>query len=208
MHFSAQVMLLFADDSAAVPVTLATDTFTRADGTTGLGTTTDGKTWQYLQSSVWGIRSNRAYCVSDVQDDTAYVDVGTTNYTASVDLTGDFMSPYHYPTLAFYIKDANNLWYARIADGEARIIKKDTGTATTMASFTTGSQVNGQFYNLKVALSNGSISFYVDNTLLCSYSLTAGELTTWNTTTTVGLKNHVAGVGVTNADYDNFLVTT
>jgi hypothetical protein len=143
-----------------------------------------------------------------VQNDCAYVDVGTTNYTASVDLTGDFMSPYHYPTLAFFIKDANNLWYARIADGEARIIKRETGADTTMASFATGNQVNGQFYNLKVSLSSGAISFYVDNALKTSYTLNAGELTTWNSTNTVGLKNHYVGAPVVNAEYDNFLVTT
>lgn len=85
--------------------TLITDTFTRADSATSLGTTeTESKTWQTLRGTAWGIASNKASNSGAASGyPIAYVTTDSADSTTSVEVS-EGCGP------VVWITDANNWW--------------------------------------------------------------------------------------------------
>jgi hypothetical protein len=63
---------------------LAQDSFNRADNATTLGSSDTGQTYTYMNSSVWGISANQAYCISGSNPMGALLDVGQSDIAITV----------------------------------------------------------------------------------------------------------------------------
>lgn len=76
--------------TTAIPPMLVSDSFNRADSTTTLGSTDSAyggtnAAWQVLDGTVWGINTNRAYCVTPTGTSAVVVDTGVSdNFTLTV----------------------------------------------------------------------------------------------------------------------------
>ena len=87
------------DTTQAAPIPQITDTFTRADSTTELGTTETGaKAWT-ATGGVFGVASGKAYLVSGLAADrpSATIDLGSLDQDIRVAFTGTYVDP-----LSFY----------------------------------------------------------------------------------------------------------
>lgn len=67
-------------------LTGASDTFTRADSNTSLGTSSGGQVWT-PHTGTWGITSNKGYLVTQSGDSVATVDAGISDFDMSIDVT-------------------------------------------------------------------------------------------------------------------------
>lgn len=66
--------------------TLVSDTFTRADNASSLGTADTGQAWT-AHAGVWGISSNQAYTATGASNALATLDAGVSECSASVTIT-------------------------------------------------------------------------------------------------------------------------
>jgi hypothetical protein len=140
--------------------TLASDTFTRADSTTTLGTAETGGPWS-ARVGTWGIASNKAYLVS-----------GSTGI-ATVPMLADGTTQVTISTIAgragmvFRVQDANNYWVITDSFGFAtyNVNKVVAGSATFMGNLGLAG-ADGDV--LKVICSGSSISIYYNGVLKLS----------------------------------------
>lgn len=176
------------------------DSFNRADSTTTLGAN-----WT-VATGTWGIRSNKAYTVTDASGDLVWRDIGTNSYTVSASLTGEYNTNFRYPTIVLHYVDANNYIFAYFDSNQVILRKRAAGTNTTLTS-TAFAVVNGNTYNIKVSDINGVITVYADGVQKLNYTLTTDEKTTYQASTKVGMRITKSGTPTNNADFDNFLVT-
>jgi hypothetical protein len=141
-----------------------TDDFNRTDSSTTLGTTTDGKTWQTINSSVWGIAGNAAYCPTPASRGYAFVDTGAQNgtLTAVMSVTASFAG------VAFRIFDASNLFYVQPNSTTLELRKVAGGVGTLVGSATGLTFANGD--TLSVVLSGNSISVSLNGTERITYT--------------------------------------
>lgn len=188
--------------------TLLTDSFNRADTTAGIGTAETGQVWTNL-AGTWGIRSNKAYNVGDTNSTMVGIDINTTQYTFSVDVTGDFtVSNDRTPAVIFHHIDTTAYMFARIY-GTRIALTRRIGSVNTEVSTKTIAPVTGQVYKITIEANDGDFKYYVDDVLACTYTLTTSERTTFlGATTRIGLRQ-AKGNGVpptTYGDFDNFVV--
>ena len=109
-----------------------TDAFDRADSAITLGSTGDGKPWVTLNSSVWGITGNAAYCPTPGSRGYAYVASGAQNGT----LTVVFLTLSDYSGVAFRIFDVSNLLYVQRVGSTLELRKVCGGVGSTLATAT------------------------------------------------------------------------
>ena len=173
--------------------TAITDTFTRANNATSLGSTETGQPWTAL-SATWGITGNAAYIASGVAGNTlATVNAGRANFTAQ--LTNSIVTA-QYPGMCFRVTDINNFWaWYRSASNAYTLSKIVAGTQTNVASATL-TAANGDV--LQVVTSGSSISCTVNGANLTSTT------DTFNSTATgVGMFSYGAPSGST---FDNLSI--
>lgn len=113
--------------------TLVSDTFTRADSATTLGTADTGQAWVAMVGT-WGLAGGQAYLVSATADAAAVVDAGVADCTVRVTI----------PTaagavcgLTFRLTDASNYWRV-VRSGVSNVVLQKTvaGARTTVATAT------------------------------------------------------------------------
>lgn len=115
------------------------DTFTRADSSSSLGTADTGQAWTAL-AGTWGISSNKAYKVTASAQGYAVIDSLHADCTVAVTVSGASMTAGGGVT--FRASDASNLWFVDIDGTGSSIYKNQTGSLTNMlsgmAGFTAG----------------------------------------------------------------------
>ena len=164
------------------PTTYAADTFTRADSSTTLGTSSGGQAWSSLDG-VWGIKSNTAYHVSDSGTnpyEVAVLDAGHGLATYTIDFiprTGPMDLG-----LAANVQDISNLIFWDIsgtADGTTngmttRLFHRSGGAFTGITSSANLTMTGGTTYALKMVVASTSITCYVDGVQIFASSGATG----------------------------------
>jgi hypothetical protein len=105
-----------------------TDTFTRANSTTNIGTTDTGQVWSVQSGSWWGISSNRAYTANSMAYGSVVVESSVSDCTISVLLVARSDSG-----LCWRSTDNNNYW--SFSSGFGTVNKRVAGTFTQVATF-------------------------------------------------------------------------
>jgi hypothetical protein len=180
--------------AAAGASTRGSDTFTRTDSSSSLGTATVGGTWSALLGT-WGVSSNAAYRSSAGTSGLAVLDVGVADFTATVNVTP---AAGKQAGLVFRCVDSSNflmvivdlgvnkaVYYSNVADSYAT----PAGFGPTL----TGSSP----YAISVTCSGTTVTGSVNGTSVMSYTET-----NFSSATKVGLWVSDSGCTV-----DDFLVT-
>jgi hypothetical protein len=182
----------------------ASDSFTRADSASSLGTADSGQAWS-APSGTWGISGNKAYSASATNGDRANLPAGVRDAVFSVDITSDNYSVSN-PGLMVRFVDNSNFLYVDLQGGNARILKVVANATTSLASaaFT---PTNSVTYNLKAACYGDVIALYVDNVLKATTTLSGDDSTLFSgaTATGVGLRFGKSS-GTPSLTWDNLAV--
>lgn len=184
-------------------VTVASDTFNRADSTSGLGTSDSGHTWSSL-AGTWGIDTNEAYIVSNAASGlyATVLDAGVADCTVEVTLvatTGASVGNYG---LSFRATDINNWWRFNADDNNDNLYlsRMVAGSHTSVQTVNAAGIAPGDV--LKVVLSGNDIDCYHNGTLKASTTDSA-----FNTVTKHGLMVSLgSGTPSTAARWDDFSV--
>jgi hypothetical protein len=73
-----------ADPVADPTVVVVSDTFTRADSATSLGTADTGQAWTLVGTNIFGISSGQVYSPNATENERAFVDAGVSDCTVEV----------------------------------------------------------------------------------------------------------------------------
>lgn len=180
--------------------TTNTDSFTRADSPTNLGSTNEGVAWQQL-SGTWGIQSNRAYD-SGVAPARAVIDTGIGNYTS---LSATINMPLgNRGGLLFRCTDVNN-WLSFEADqGQANFVirKLVAGVVTTLVTGGTSVGINDQ--TIQVILRDKVIQCFYGGVQIFNYTLSDADYNLFPRTKT---KAGLAIVTTNTIKFDNFVAS-
>lgn len=143
--------------------TVVTDSFTRSDSTSTLGSADTGQAYT-AHSGIWGISSNKGYCVTTGSTDcVATLDAGVSDFGVSVDITYNNA----YPSLVFRGVNATNylmvLMYGDSAGGGPylNLFKRVSGSYTSLATWPSAFS-SGTTYQIAIRCSGSSIIGYVN----------------------------------------------
>lgn len=126
--------------AAAVAAAL-TDTFTRADSATTLGSTETGQVW-IAASGVWGVSTNRAYKVSGADGSLAITDAGLTDAFVSAILTRNGTGSNGSPGIVARSSADGAAYYGvDTASGGVRLIKQGAALGSLASSFADGDTI-------------------------------------------------------------------
>jgi len=174
---------------------VVSDTFTRADTTSGLGTADTGQAWDEI-TGTGGITSDQAYYPSG----TALAVIDSAKADAAIQCT--WISPQlgtDRPRLIFRLTDGNNYWFIDPVNANTlQLWKVAGGGFTQVGSDATHAWSSGDV--VQVSVSGDSISVYIND------SLAIGPVTdSFNDIAT----QHGIGIAVNGASlrFDNFSVT-
>lgn len=110
---------------------IVSDSFTRANSATSLGTADTGQAWVPL-SDTWGITSNTAYKVTASNQGYVVIDSGVSDCTITVTVSGTTTAG---GGITFRATDVSNLWFVECGSGASSVYKSQTGSGLTqMAS--------------------------------------------------------------------------
>jgi len=172
-----------------------TDTFTRADSSSTLGTTeTGGLTWQSLNSGVYGISSNQAYYPGSPYDSPAYIDAGISNIDMSVTIA-TYDGGAREDGIYFRIVDSNN-WWRLVRSGGSLLLQKHVAGSNTTVYNISPTFANGDIY--RVVCNGNQIIIYLNGKPIMQTT------DSFNATATKhGFGNATASSG---ARWDNFVL--
>jgi parallel beta-helix repeat protein len=141
---------------SSLAATAFSDTFTRANSSTSLGTSSSGDAWTATTGTL-GINTNLAYAPG-AGTNIAHLD-GDANGSVSV-----FMPTVGNAGIVFRLLDSTNYWYyRRHTDGNARLGKVVAGVDTPMTADVTQAVAAGN--ELRVVFQDATIKAYVGATL-------------------------------------------
>lgn len=198
--------------------TVVTDTFTRADSSTSIGTADTGQAWSALKGT-WGIKTNAAelYTGAAGGQEVAVVDAGTghANGTVQVDIIphagvgGGGIDA----GVVTKVADASNYLLVAVhkldTSSDLKLYKCVAGAFTQLgATYTGTSFAYGTTVTVKIVNTATTVDVYLDGnaTPAISYTLTSGEQTTFNSNTKHGIRVNSTGDGTQGAAFDNFTV--
>ena len=153
----------------------ATDTFTRANSTTVLGTTETGSLPWVQMRGVWGISSNQAYLSTSNANSVAAVDLG------SADMTVEATMPVRSsgsPVLAVRITDFSNWIGYQATNSAGTLLRAVNGTYFTTSSIAP-TYLNGNNSAslpsaagdvMKLVASGSLITLYKNNVAICQFT--------------------------------------
>lgn len=140
------------------------DSFNRADSATTLTTTDDGKTWNPLNSSVWGTIGNAAYCPTPGSSGYAVVASGSANGVLStvMSVASDFCG------LVLRAFDNNNNLIVERSGANLVIVEHAGGVTNTRATATGGAPANGD--TISVEMNGTSLVVKKNGATLITYT--------------------------------------
>ena len=174
--------------TAAGSSTLLFDDFTRANSTSSMGNTvTPGSAWPAPYSGTWGIRSNKAYCVSATSSGATNFfagppfDLGVSDFTMTVDTVNALSTGGR--GIFFRAVDENNLWFIEIDQvNDFHIYKRVAGSfGSPLHDTATAPGGAGVSVECKVVCAGSNIQVFRDGVLEFNFSDA-----TFNTATKVG----------------------
>lgn len=152
--------------------TLVSDTFTRADSTSTLGSADTGQAWS-AQVGTWGISGNQACETLATGSANAVVDAGVADGEAEVDVTWQSGQG----GLVARSVDGNDLLLAIIYAGTLELYKIVAGLSTALGSYA-WTPVMGTTYNLRISARGSAIKVYLDGTERIAVTETAHQSAT------------------------------
>lgn len=172
------------------------DTFTRADSATSLGSPSDGGSAWVALSGTWGISSNTAYSASSGSQEIAYLESSEANVIVEATITSIFGRE---GALSFRVVDGSNyciLW----VNGTSgfRLYDNVAGSFTQRGSSNTTVPTAGDV--VKVEANGTSVTAYLNGSALTG--LTGVTMTAHQTATKHGLRAHNS-----NPAFDLFSIT-
>ena len=172
---------------------VVSDTFTRANNASSLGSAETGQVWAQVVGTGWGIDTNQAALSASVGNDLAVVDSGVSVCSVAATLTGVTGNN---AGLAFSVTDASNWWGLWGGSGGLFLIKNAAGVQTVPAS---DAVAIAEGSVLKVTRSGASITCAVNGVVRLTLS------DAFNASAT----KHGLGIGGADVNHrwDNFLVT-
>lgn len=189
---------------------LVTDTFTRADSATALGTTelpATPQAWAAV-TGTWGIASTQAYSASDGSVDVVLIQVPAGGeYAVQAVVSGPVRDTANcrLPTLALWYLDSNNVAFVDQFGGDLRLVSTVGGVAQAGGLFAANLQ-DGVAYILRAEVRAGSAAVYVDDVLRITVPLSAGEVALRATTNRAGLRLRKIGSPALPARWDTFSI--
>ncbi len=182
--------------------TLASDTFTRANSSSTLGTATTGGAWT-ARTGTWGINNNKAYTVTATTGNEATLTCASQPDTISLDFATANIQTTAFTPIARWV-DANNVLRLGIAGnaGKVSIVTTVAGVGNTRASSgvilpTTGAASG----TLSMTILSNVVTAYLNGVQACQYTLSGGEVTAFGSSVIVGIEQRGTGSGNTA---DNF----
>ena len=178
-------------------VTLAADTFTRADSAISMGDAETGGTW--ATTGTWGILSNRARCYS--ADTVASLDIGiASGYRAQVD-----MFAHNWPGLVVRFTDTNNFYWLEALSPSGFTIylelrRRLGATLVSLATRTITTAATTVYVEVSETIGTDFAFWTTENTTPTTYSDTTSGRPAG---TRVGLRGQNIPV---RGEFDNFLV--
>lgn len=139
---------------------IVSDTFTRADSATTLGSADTGHAWT-AYAGTWGISTNRAYQAAFGTDAPVAVDSGRADCTVRVTLAV-IQGITAAVGLTFRLSDASN-WFRLVMSSDSLVLQKNTAGSLTVVTSVAVTRVDGM--KLKVILAGSGISCYADDVL-------------------------------------------
>lgn len=187
-----------AADRLPLITTTNTDSFTRSDSPTNLGSTDQGKAWSQL-SGTWGISSNRAYEPGN-NSGIAIIDTGIGNYTS---LSATINMPLgNRGGLIFRCTDATNWLSFEAVQGAANFVLRKSVAGVVQTLITGGNAVAINDNPIQVILRDSVIQCFYNSVQIFGYTLTAADYAIFPRTKTK------AGFIVINANtikFDDFV---
>lgn len=139
------------------------DYFSKPDSAASLGSTEDGKLWQYTGDSVWGIQNGEARLVSATAAvNLAYVDGYSPDLTL-VGLVGSGQA--NPPGWAFRIQDELNFLFLNNGGGKPTLYKRVGGGSSLKIGDSTIAGLNVPGDEMRIVLKGSSIKVYKNGTL-------------------------------------------
>lgn len=125
-----------------------TDTFTRADSSTTLGSTESGGfAYSVLGSGVYGINTNKAAPISSSTDNPAYIDVGTPDALVSV-VVDTFPGGANEQGVYFRIV-STAAWWRFIRSTSSIILQRRVASSNTTVATKSETFANGDIFSVR-----------------------------------------------------------
>jgi len=179
--------------TGSVPPGHVSDSFTRADSSTTMGSATTGQVWANSRGT-WGISSNQCYNPVSGAPSAVTIGLGSFNGVAEVTLTATGASTEC--AIWFRWTDFNNTYFIdAVPGGHYQLFKRVAGTQTTLV---TGAANCASGDTVRVQFSGSSIKTWVNG--VPDIDTTDSSITSG---TFVGLRNGAD----TSTRYDNFMAS-
>lgn len=200
--------------------TIISDTFTRADSSTSLGTTDTGQTYT-IYGGTWGIASNKAKMITaaNLTMCAAVLDTGVVDRTIQADIT--FAPNFFSAGLVARAQDSTNNLFVLItrsgnsfSDTHIELFKTVAGTQTSLAASAEGtSPALGTTHTCAIKTEGPVVTVLIDGASVLAYTLTSAEQATFLATDTHGGLKEWFATQSANADsgattFDNLAVIT
>jgi len=191
--------------------TTVSDTFTRADSATSLGSADTGQAWT-AQSGTWGISSNRPYiAVRSGGADVATL-VGLNSGIISVDIATTAVADATNRGLVFRLADSSNFLEVALVDvaGTDRVVrigKRVAGVFTQLAVSSAAQWTVGATITLRAEVTGNRITGFINGVSAVGYYLTTAENAAF-TGTNCGFYVGTAANDDALGRFDNFLIQT
>lgn len=130
-----------------------TDTFNRADGTTGLGIADTGQAW-VTGNGTWGIGSNRARCVTAAGNTFTWLDAGKSDCTVSIDLPVIGTNA----GLCMRVADLDNLIMVSCISGGLQVFRRQASNYTALTPSAVPTFASGDHVDVTVSGSNWTLA--------------------------------------------------
>lgn len=130
---------------------IITDTFTRVDNASSLGTTETGETWATV-GATWGISSNQAYVSSWSSRAAATVDVGSTSMRVAARIYESGLAAY--PFIVAGYDDIGNTY--QLVNSQASQLQLTRRISGSNAALYAGPIANGDLIELSLIQSGGT----------------------------------------------------
>jgi len=161
-----------SNTASATAGVIITDSFNRANSTTSLGSTDTGEAWVAL-AGTHGINSNRAYLVSSVGNDVAYVETGEANGIVKATLA--VVSTNSLRLAARIGPAANQGFWLQCNNGSNFTLFRVNGGATSIGSYA-ATPANGDI--VEIVLNGSAISVKINGTTRISVTDTFNQSST------------------------------
>lgn len=181
---------VYVDVNVPATPALLTDTFTRANNATVVGTPDVGNAWGPQINGAWGIQTNRMYSSSGSGIMLMPNDLGASNYAFAMDIITSPTANRVDCGLAICIVDLNNFIWLEIAkaSGPGNLVRlaKFQGAFTLLATGSGVTVAENTTYRPTITKSGNAIQIAMPGLTTINYTLSGAEIAAFAGVTKVG----------------------